>query len=147
MGVDKDTAALYFHHLRELIAYHLEQEVQGASATFGGEIEVDESYFGGCWKGKQGRGAGGKIPAFGILQRGDHVYTQIIPNAKSNTLIPIIEDKVVPDSIVYSDCWQVYNALDVSGSTHLRINYSKQFDNKRNHINGVDVLPHFAWCI
>ena len=33
---------------------------------FGGEIEVDESYFGGKRKGKRGRGAAGKIPVFGL---------------------------------------------------------------------------------
>ena len=37
---------------------------------FGGEIEVDESYFGGNRKGKRGRGAAGKIPAFGLLKKG-----------------------------------------------------------------------------
>ena len=42
------------------------------------------------------------------------VYTKIIPNAKSETLIPIIEKKVIPDSIVYSDSFKSYNALDVS---------------------------------
>ena len=33
---------------------------------FGGEIKVDESYFGGRRKGKRGRGAAGKIPVFGL---------------------------------------------------------------------------------
>ena len=32
-----------------------------------GEIEVDESYFGGVRRGKRGRGAVGKIPVFGLL--------------------------------------------------------------------------------
>ena len=32
-----------------------------------GEIEVDESYFGGHQKGKRVRGAEGKIPIFGFL--------------------------------------------------------------------------------
>ena len=36
-----------------------------SEAMFGGEIEVDESYFGGRRKGKRGRGAAGKIP-FGL---------------------------------------------------------------------------------
>ena len=31
---------------------------------FTGEIEVDESYFGGTRKCKRGRGAGGKVPWF-----------------------------------------------------------------------------------
>ena len=43
-GVNRKTAALYFLRLREIIAYELEAE---SAAMFGGEIEVDESYFGG----------------------------------------------------------------------------------------------------
>ncbi len=66
-GVHRNTAAYYFLHLREIIAYELEAE---SEAVFGGEIEVDESYFGGKRKGKRGRGAAGKIPVFGLLKRG-----------------------------------------------------------------------------
>ncbi len=62
-GVNRKTAAFYFLRLREIIAYELEAESQ---AMFGGEIEVDESYFGGKRKGKRGRGAAGKIPVFGM---------------------------------------------------------------------------------
>jgi len=109
-GVHRNTAAYYFLRLREIIGYELEAE---SEAMFGGEIEVDESYFGGRRKGKRGRGAAGKIPIFGILKRGGKVYTKIIPDAASATLMPIIQRKVVPDSIVYSDCWRGYNVLDV----------------------------------
>ena len=135
VGVNRNTAAYYVHRLREIITYHLEQE---ADAVFGGEIEVDESYFGGKRKGKRGRGAGGKVPVFGLLKRKGKVYTKIIADASSATLIPIIERKVVPDSIVYSDCWRGYNALDVSDFKHCRINHSKLFADKRNHINGIE---------
>ena len=82
-----------------------------SEAMFGGEIEVDESYFGGRWKGKRGRCAAGKIPAFGLslpdsglfanhekVKRGGKVYTKIIPDASGATLIPIIKRKVVPAS-------------------------------------------------
>ena len=62
-GVNRKTAALYFLRLREIIAYELEAET---ADMLGGEIEVDESYFGG--KGKRGRGAAGKIPVFGLLK-------------------------------------------------------------------------------
>ena len=63
-GVNRKTAALYFLRLREIIAYELEAE---STAMFGGEIEVDESYFGGRRKGKRGRGAAGKVRYFGYL--------------------------------------------------------------------------------
>ena len=135
IGVNKSTAAYYFERLREIIAYHVEQE---AHEVFDGEIEVDESYFGGVRKGKRGRGAAGKIPVFGLLKRGGRVYTKVIPDASSSTLIPIIERKIIPDSIVYSDCWRGYNVLDVSEFKHYRINHSKLFADKKNHINGLE---------
>ena len=135
VGVNRKTAAYYFQRLREIIAHQLEQE---SHEVVGGEIEVDESYFGGVRKGKRGRGAAGKVAVFGLLKRGDRVYTKIIPDASSKTLMPIIERKVIPDSIVYSDCWRGYNALDVSDFKHCRINHSKLFADKHNHINGIE---------
>ena len=75
-------------------------------ALFVGQIEVNESYFGGKRKGKRGRGASGEIPVFGLLKRGDKVYTKIIPDASSATLLPIMVGKIVPDSIVYTDGWR-----------------------------------------
>ena len=75
---------------------------------------------------------------FGLLKRGGKVYTKVIPDASSATLYPIIERKVVSDSIVYSDCWRDYNVLDVSELKHFRINRSKLFADKANHINGIE---------
>jgi transposase len=142
VGVNFKTGGYYYLRLREIIALKIEQE---SHEVFGGEIEVDESYFGGRRKGQRGRGAAGKIPVFGLLKRGGKVYTKIIPDASSATLFPIIERKVIPDSIVYSDCWRGYNVLDISDFKHFRINHSKLFhrpgflgaDNK-NHINGIE---------
>jgi len=59
-------------------------------------------------------------------------------DAKADTLMPIIRGKVIPDSIVYSDCWRGYNVLDVSEFKHCRINHSKLFADKQNHINGIE---------
>ncbi len=64
VGVNRHTATLYFHKLRELIALRLAETEPWLS----GEIEVDESYFGGSRKGKRGRGAAGKVPVFGLLK-------------------------------------------------------------------------------
>lgn len=135
IGVNRNTSAYYFQRLREIILYELERE---SHEVFGGEIEVDESYFGGTRKGKRGRGAAGKVPVFGLLKRGGKVYTKIIADASSNSLMPIIERKVIPDSIVYSDSWKGYNVLDVSEFKHYRINHSKLFADKQNHINGIE---------
>ena len=98
-NVNKSTAAYYFHRLRLLIyqnSSHLEM--------FDGEVEADESYFGGHRKGKRGRGAADKVAVFGILsgrgaadkvavfgilKRGGKVYTVVIENAKRETLFPV----------------------------------------------------------
>lgn len=135
ISVNTKTATYYYHRLRVIISDQLASE---SSPYFSGEIEVDESYFGGVGKGKRGRGAAGKIPVFGLLKRGGKVYAVIIPDAKSQTLIPIIREKVQPDSIVYSDCWKAYSALDISEFKHYRINHSKLFAQSKNHINGIE---------
>ena len=133
VGVNKTTAAYYFHRLRVLIYEQTREE-----ALLHGEVEIDESYFGGTRKGKRGRGAQGKVPVFGLLKRGGKVYTIIIPDAKSTTLMPIIRDRVEPDSIVYTDTFRSYNVLDVSEFKHYRINHSVEFAKGKNHINGIE---------
>lgn len=132
VGVNKHTSATFFMRLRQLIASKL------PSYELSGEVEADESYFGGVRKGKRGRGAAGKVAVFGLLKRGGKVYTAIIPDAKTETLMPIIREKVKPDSVVYTDHFRSYNALDVSEFHHLRINHSELFANEKNHINGIE---------
>ena len=133
IGVNKTTAAYYFHRLRKLIVHAVEVNTQ-----FNGEIEVDESYFGGHRKGKRGRGARGKVPGFGILKGGGRVFTKIIPDAKAATLMPIIQEKIMPDGIVYTDGLSSYNVLDISEFKHYRINHSELFAESHNHINGIE---------
>lgn len=136
IGIQGNTAALFYHKIRQVIAAHLEVE---AEEMFGGEIELDESYFGGARKGKRGRGAAGKVVVFGLLKRGGKVYTKVIEDTKTDTLMPIIRRKIVPDSVVYTDCYRSYNALDVSEFHHWRINHSTHFAEQRhNHINGIE---------
>jgi len=113
------------------------EETEKAS-PFAGEIEVDESYFGGIRKGKRGRGAAGKVPVFGLLKREGRVYTVMIPNARTSTLMPIMERMIQPDSIVYTDGFSSYDALDISDFHHVRINHSEKFVDERNHINGIE---------
>ena len=75
---------------------------------------------------------------FGLLKRGERVYTKIIADASSATLFPIIERKVESESIVYSDCRRGYNVLDVSEFKHFRINHSKLFADKKDHTHGIE---------
>ena len=132
IGVQPNTAIRFYMRLRFLIASQL------PSYELNGEVEADASYFGGIRKGKRGRGAAGKVAVFGLLKRGGKVFTAIVPNARTETLLPIIEERVTPDSIVYTDTFKAYNALDVTEFHHMRINHSKLFADRGNHINGIE---------
>jgi len=133
-GVNRNSANLFYNKLRRIIVHFTELE----SPFLDGEVEVDESYFGGVRKGLRGRGASGKVPVFGCLERKGKVYTQMISDVKEKTLMPIIRCKIRPDSIIYSDSFRSYNALDVSEFKHLRINHSETFVEQKNHINGIE---------
>ena len=135
VSVNKNTSAYYYLRLRELIWAATEDTTPFCGEV---EVEVDESYFDGRRKGKCGRGAAGKVPVFGLLKRGGRVYTRITPDARSATLMPIMKEKIQPDSIVYTDAFVSYNVLDVSEFRHYRINHSALFADRKNHINWIE---------
>jgi len=105
---------------------------------FSGEIEVDESYFGGKRKGKRGRGTGERKPRIWLVEARRKGLHQNHSRCLKGLVATIIECKVVPDSIVYSDCWKANNVLDVSDFKHFRINHSVLFADVHNHINGIE---------
>ena len=95
LEINPNSAALFYRKIREVIRYHLSLE---ADEVFDGQIELDESYFGGHRKGKRGRGAAGKVAVFGILKRQRKVFTVVVDDTKSTTLMPVITRKIKPDS-------------------------------------------------
>lgn len=140
--LNRNTVNRYLTLIRERIAKFCEQQ-----SPFKGEIEVDESYFGGKRiKGKRGRGAYKKTPVFGILKRGGKVYTEIVPDCAKATLQGIIRGRVDPDSIIHSDGWRGYNGLvDLGYKKHYRVNHGADlFANRGSHINGIESFWSYA---
>ncbi|SSX98648.1 Transposase and inactivated derivatives [Actinobacillus ureae] len=86
LGIQANTAALFYHKIRQVIDYHLSLETD---EIFEGKIELDESYFGGHRKGKRGRGAARKVAVFGLLKRQGKVFTVVveIPRLKRYSLL------------------------------------------------------------
>ena len=103
IGIQPNSAALFYRKLLEVITYHLEQKEH---EVFDGAVELDESYFGSVRKVKRGRGAAGKVAVFVILKRGGKVYTKVVHDTRSETLMPLIARKIAPDSIVYTDSYR-----------------------------------------
>lgn len=121
--------------------------ISEAQSPFEGKVEMDESYFGPQRvRGKPGRGAGGKTIVFGILKRGESVYTRIIPNAAKSTLRKVIRGRVSLNSFIHSDGWVGYDGLvDVGYAKHLRVRHAdREFALRDNHINGIESFWSFA---
>ena len=135
LGIQPNSAILFYCKIRMVIRHYL---ALVADEVFEGPVELDESYFGGRRKGRRGHGVAGKVVVFGILKRNGRVYTVVVDNAKSETLLPVIKKKIMPDSIVYTDSLSSYDKLDVSGFIHYRINHFKEFADRQNHINGIE---------
>ncbi len=148
--VNRNTANLWYTGFREKILKHQEKE----NGSFHGEVELDESYFGGQRKKlhskdrrKKGRGAENKVPVFGIKKRNDgRVYTQIIKNASKHELLPIIRKLVKKNkTTIYTDKWKSYDGLVLDGYKHQRINHSKTYSNRKGtHVNGIENFWSFA---
>jgi transposase len=63
----------------------------------------------------------------------------MIPDVRKDTLLPIIRQKVVSDSMVYTDSYPAYDVLDASEFHHHRIDHSDAYVlDRHNHINGIE---------
>ena len=140
--LNRNTVNRYLKIIRTRIAELCEIE-----SPLGGEVEIDESYFGAKRvKGKRGRGASGKTIVFGILKRKGKVYTEIVPDASRKTLQDIIRGRVDMETVIHSDGWRGYNGLvDLGYKKHFRVHHGKnEFARGRAHINGIESFWGYA---
>ena len=129
-----------FMQFRKKIANYCSQEAR----KLNGEIEIDESYFGGKRKGTRGRGAKNKTIVFGILERKGKIYTKIVENVSAETLMNEIQNKTKKGSVFYTDGWKSYASLEQYGK-HNIIDHDKELvDVNHNHINGIEGFWSFA---
>src|SRR3989338_40716 len=129
-----------FMQFRKSIFNYCNQEAK----KLNGELEIDESYFGGRRKGNRGRGAKNKTIVFGILERKGKIYTKIVENVSKETLMNEIKNKTNKGSVFYTDGWKSYASLEQFGK-HNVIRHDKELvDVNRNHINGIEWFWSFA---
>jgi transposase len=116
-------------------------------SPFSGEVELDESYFGPKRiRGKRGRGAGSKTIVFGVFKRDGQVYTEIVPDVKKKTLLPVIRGRISLGSVIHTDGWRAYDGLvDVGYEKHFRVHHgNNEFAKGRRHINGIESFWAYA---
>ena len=109
-----------------------------------GEIEMDETYFGGRHKGKRGRGSLNKVPVFGILERKGVVKVSVVRDVTAGSLVYMTVKMVRRGSIVYTDKFRSYDALMFCGYRHLRIDHGKRFSRGKVYINGLEGFWSYA---
>lgn len=139
LGLDYETVHSRYMFFRKKIAEHLEEKFRKLS----GELEIDETYFGGKRKGKRGRGAFNKVVVFGILERNGKVYTTVVSDVSAETLMAEIRNKTEKGSVFYTNCFKSYKSLKQYGKHH-RINKEYAFAKGHNHINGLEGFWSFA---
>ena len=120
------------------IRWAILSHAEDAETLLGGEIELDESYFGGRRKGNRGRGAAGKVPVFGILERDGLVHVNVVPNVTAETLLRFTIKKVRRGSVVYTDKFKSYDSLMFCGYRHLKVDHGKYFSSGKVYINGME---------
>lgn len=141
LQVDVKVVTRVYQRLREAL-YHV-AELEGGKLA--GEIELDESYFGGHRKGQRGRGAAGKSIVFGLLERDGQVYTKVVENVSAETLMGHIRARTRKGSVYYTDAFRGYRSLQRYGKHHV-VSHSKQYVDRRtgNHINGIEGFWSYA---
>jgi transposase-like protein len=140
LGINRHSAERIYQVIRHRLACDCERR-----SPLRGEVEADESYFGGHRKGLRGRGAAGKVAVFGLLKRRGKVYTRPVPNVTRDTLRAVIRQKVPKGSTIYSDQFASYDGLITEGYRHYRINHGEGFAaSRRRHINGIENFWGYA---
>lgn len=125
-GHSSATITNFYRHFRKLVTSALVEEDQIIGGP-GIEVEIDETKLG---KRKYNRGH----PVDGVwvvvgIERGSNGKIFLVPVVKrdAQTLREIINNHVLPGSIVFTDCWRGYSNLENLGLTHFQVNHSQTF--------------------
>lgn len=130
-GVTYKTAWRMFNQIRTLLSEE--------QSPLSGMVEVDETYVGGKRHGKRGRGAEGKTPVVGAVQRKGKVVAKAVPNVKRSTLVPFMRKQVSPDAVLFTDEFPAYDHMTRLGYGQLRIEHgSKVYVNGVIHTNSIE---------
>lgn len=129
IGVTQKTAWFMLHRIRKAFGMSSDdsQQVQD-------EVEIDETFVGGKNKNRhtdkkvekcQGRSFKDKVPVFGMIERGGLLIAKVVTDTKATTLLPIIQDYVKKDSILYTDGWGYGDIED--DYTQMSVDHGKGF--------------------
>ncbi len=129
-------------YMLQKIRCNLNGELEDILDSYGGIVQVDETYVGGKTKGKiwqnQGRSLKQKVPVVGLLTE-DKVNSFVVTDTSGNTLKALIYALIKPGSIVVTDGWKGYKGIS-NMYYHKIVNHNKgSYKNKEGyHTNGIE---------
>jgi transposase-like protein len=102
-------------------------------------VEIDESKFGKRkYRGHHVEGAW----VFGARERGNGkcCFFVVVDDRSKDSLIPLIQSRILPGSKIYSDCWSSYACLSSLGYEHYTVNHSENFKDPVTgaHTNSIE---------
>lgn len=131
LGVTYKTAWRMAHLIRHKL---MTQDVEPFKG--GQPVEMDETYMGGRRRPRYGdtsehRGRPGpdvkqKTPVFGMVQRRGQVVALATNTVRSIELLPHVQARVLPGTMIYSDEFRGYDPLTQMGYGHKRIRHSEK---------------------
>lgn len=117
LGVTYKTAWRMAKRIREHMA-----DVDGEDRLggLGRTVQIDETYVGGVRRRDRHGGdpSVNKTTVFGMLEVDGEVITQVVPNRRSGTLLPLIRAAVKRPSTVHTDEHMGYGGLATMGYRH-----------------------------
>jgi transposase-like protein len=145
LGVTQKTAWFMLHRVRLAMK-------SGTFEKFSGEVEADESFFGGKLanmhkhrqeklraEGRSRGGVFGKAIVSGLLDRHTkQARVKVVPNVRQFGLRTNIAENVEKGSTIYSDALKSYRNLGADGFVHEFIDHTEKYVEGRVHTNGLE---------
>jgi transposase-like protein len=140
--VTQKSAWFMLHRIR------LAMQDEHLGSKLGGEVEADETFIGGKARNMHksvharritgsGQSFRDKTIVMGILERGGHVRTQVIPDRQKDTLHPIVKQHVATGSALFTDEMGGYKGLSEEYQ-HGIIDHAVKYVDGRVHTNGLE---------
>jgi transposase-like protein len=142
LNVTQKSAWFMLHRIR------LALQDERFGGKLGGEVEADETFIGGKARNMHknvkerritsaGHNSKDKVLVMGMLERGGHVRTEIIPDRLTSTLRDKMNKHVSAGTVLYTDEYQAYKGLK-DEYEHSVIDHAERYVSGQVHTNGIE---------